>query len=286
MQLHIPEEFRCCVCLGATQDMLVSGCPHRLCINCAETGGLGNCPVCRAVLPTDRQPDADFASRAQATRLTCDCGAEVPLLEATNHSCEQLRKRKLPEVVVGTGRRRPPPAQNRSTFACPICQEGNLSRQGLLEHCSKAHVDCGQVAAVCPICRAMPWGDPNYVSRDVLSHLQLRHNCDYAVLADFEADEETMLRRALQESMRDLAASEEDALAKALEESARDAEDSSAGSSRDDSGESTVGRDRTDSRGSSDSMERLSELGVPGDTASSGSDTGSTTPRLEVAGTA
>lgn len=279
MQLHVPEEFRCCICLSAVQDMLTTSCPHRLCVSCAEAGGLGHCPVCRATLPVDRTPDAAFASRARETRLTCECGAEVPLLEASSHTCEQLRKRKLPEVGpwFGTGRRRPPPAQNRSTFTCPICEEGNLTRQGLLEHCSKMHANCGQVSAICPICRAMPWGDPNYVSRDFLSHLQLRHNCDYAVLADFEADEETMLRRALQASLKDLHASEEDALARALEASTRDAEESSAASSRD-------GTDRSRSRerrGSAGSTTEESMDAYGHDTSSSGGETGPTTPRLE-----
>ncbi|CAE7448245.1 RNF114 [Symbiodinium sp. CCMP2456] len=36
----------------------------------------------------------------------------------------------------------------------------------------------------------MPWGDPNYVSRNFISHLELRHRCDYAVLTDFDVDEE------------------------------------------------------------------------------------------------
>lgn len=49
----------------------------------------------------------------------------------------------------------------------------------------------------------MPWGDPSYVSRDFLSHLNLRHRCDYDVLADYEADEEAMFQRALEASMFD-----------------------------------------------------------------------------------
>lgn len=77
----------------------------------------------------------------------------------------------------------------------------------------------------------MPWGDPSYVSRDWLSHLKLRHRCDYSTLADFEADEETMLRRVLEQSAReagvfdhgDADEAEDALLARALEESVRDA---------------------------------------------------------------
>eukprot|EP00971_Amphidinium_carterae_P256357 5090195-Amphidinium_carterae.1 len=56
------------------------------------------------------------------------------------------------------------------------------------------------VAAVCPICAAMPWGDPSYVSNDLLRHLKLRHQCDYETLTDFDADEEAILARVLQQS--------------------------------------------------------------------------------------
>mmetsp|Transcript_23630 Transcript_23630/g.49413 ORF Transcript_23630/g.49413 Transcript_23630/m.49413 type:complete len:84 (+) Transcript_23630:555-806(+) len=69
----------------------------------------------------------------------------------------------------------------------------------------------------------MPWGDPNYVSRNFISHLELRHRCDYAVLTDFDADEEAMLRRALEESAREAGEDCYEAeLQRILEESARE----------------------------------------------------------------
>ncbi|CAE7705160.1 RNF114 [Symbiodinium necroappetens] len=70
-------------------------------------------------------------------------------------------------------------------------EEVNLSPQALLEHCKAKHQGPrGPTSAVCPICAAMPWGDPSYVSRNFISHLELRHRCDYAVLTDFDVDEE------------------------------------------------------------------------------------------------
>ena len=124
--------------------------------------------------------------------------------------------------------RAPAPALNRSTFTCPLCGERNLSQSGLLEHCDREHAGRGAVAAVCPICLVMPWGDPNYVSRDFLSHLTMRHRCNYEEICDFEADEETMLRRAMEESMRSAGVdeAEQDMLLQAiLAESAREAEE-------------------------------------------------------------
>merc|ERR1712151_1444586 len=100
---------------------------------------------------------------------------------------------------------------NRSTFACPLCDERNLSRQGLLDHCSRAHAGAAR-AAVCPICASMPWGDPNYRSNNFVSHLQMRHKCDYDVLADYENDEDDTLRRVLEMSMQSHGRADEDVL--------------------------------------------------------------------------
>merc|ERR1712216_87549 len=106
-----------------------------------------------------------------------------------------------------------------------LCSEKNLTCQALIGHCLQRHASSGRVAAVCPICASVPWGDPNYVSRDFLSHIQLRHKCDYEVLTDFEASEEELLKRALQASAASAAFDEsvEDAiLARVLEESSRE----------------------------------------------------------------
>jgi len=238
----VPEEFRCCVCLSTSERALLTGCPHRICADCAESGGLSSCPVCRADLPAERPLDAAFARRVGEAALQCGCGATVPVLQAEAHACEQTRKRKRPGGLAlppaAAGRRPPPPAPNRSTFACPLCDERNLTPQGLIEHCERAHVATarGPIAAVCPICASMPWGDPTYVSRDFLSHLRLRHRCDYTVLTDFEADEDAMFRRALRDSLRTAGfeaqlEEEERILAQVLEQSAREASSSdSAGS--------------------------------------------------------
>jgi len=59
----------------------------------------------------------------------------------------------------------------------------------------------------------MPWGNPNQVTNNFVSHLQLRHKCDYDVLTDYEVDEEEWMQRALK-------ASEETFMAQVLEESA------------------------------------------------------------------
>lgn len=248
--MQVPEEFRCCVCLSAPERALFTGCPHRVCVQCAESGNLRACPVCRAELPADRPIDEAFAGRIAQAVIKCECGADVPVREAEGHTCEQTKKRKRPEApVVAESGRRPPAAPNRSTFACPLCEERNLTSQGLMEHCERVHVGSGRgpIPAVCPICLAMPWGDPSYVSRDFLSHLRLRHRCDYTVLTDFEADEEAMLRRAMRDSLRSAGLEqeleeEERILAQVLQQSAQEASaTASAGNEDQDDGTSESG---------------------------------------------
>lgn len=205
--MEIPEDLRCCICSCATVDMIRSVCSHRFCLHCVECGALNACPVCRAPLSEDRVTDAEFAEYVQHKRILCECGIEVPVLNADAHDCEHTRSRACstttPSIVSAIGRTPPPPAPNRATFTCPLCTDGtNLSRQGLLDHCDKCHAGC-VVAAVCPICLSMPWGDPNYKSSNFISHLRLRHKCDYDVLADYENDEESVLRSVLGASARE-----------------------------------------------------------------------------------
>ena len=56
-----------------------------------------------------------------------------------------------------------------------------MDRLGLLEHIKKKH---GHLPGVCPICVQENYGDPNYVSPNLLSHIKLRHRCNYDDLID------------------------------------------------------------------------------------------------------
>jgi len=65
-----------------------------------------------------------------------------------------------------------------------MCGESNLDRQGLLKHVAARH--SGQ-SGVCPICVVQSYGDPNYVSKNLASHLNLRHQFDLDTVIDNEA---------------------------------------------------------------------------------------------------
>mmetsp|Transcript_9130 Transcript_9130/g.19810 ORF Transcript_9130/g.19810 Transcript_9130/m.19810 type:complete len:345 (+) Transcript_9130:327-1361(+) len=242
----VPEEYRCCVCLCAPEQPLQTGCPHRLCMGCVTSGKLDSCPVCRAELPAEHSVDETFKRTASNVTLQCGCGVTVDLFEADGHQCEHTRKRKRLEEISPhlQGRKVPPAGPNRSTFSCPFCPERNLTPQALTEHVEAKHSlphGRGSPPAVCPICLAMPWGETGYMTRDFLSHLKMRHRCDYTVLTDFDADEEAMFERAMRDSMRSAgfleeADEDERILAQVLEMSAREAMEGSTTAGSDESG--------------------------------------------------
>ncbi|XP_021044243.1 E3 ubiquitin-protein ligase RNF138-like isoform X4 [Mus pahari] len=85
------------------------------------------------------------------------------------------------------------------TFDCPLCEEVNMSRQRLLDHCNSSHRG-HVVSVICPICLSLPWGDPTQLTRNFVSHLNQRHQFDYGDFVNLQLDEETQYQIAIEES--------------------------------------------------------------------------------------
>nr|XP_034973612.1 E3 ubiquitin-protein ligase RNF166 isoform X2 [Zootoca vivipara]XP_034973613.1 E3 ubiquitin-protein ligase RNF166 isoform X2 [Zootoca vivipara] len=112
------------------------------------------------------------------------CSKKVTLAKMRSHvtSCTKVQEQmaNCPKFVpvVPTSQPIPSNIPNRSTFVCPYCGARNLDQQELVKHCMENHRnDPNKV--VCPVCSAMPWGDPSYKSANFLQHLLHRHKFSY-----------------------------------------------------------------------------------------------------------
>lgn len=60
------------------------------------------------------------------------------------------------------------------SFTCPFCKKMGFSESGLFEHVTNDHSDTNY-EVVCPVCAALPGGDPNLVTDDFAGHLTIEH---------------------------------------------------------------------------------------------------------------
>jgi len=186
-------------------DPVEATCTHAFCRACVSQHlqYQQSCPVCRAT-PVTVTTARDVDARS-SLRVVCVCGTQVTLPNLRKHmeSCGAYADHssraaasvaRAPEGLV---------APNRSTFACPFCPAGfpKLARAELLAHLQEVHGSGACRPAVCPLCAAMPWGDPSYVSSNLLQHFTLRHRFDYDTTTDFAQDEEALMAEVLRRSV-------------------------------------------------------------------------------------
>ena len=60
------------------------------------------------------------------------------------------------------------------SFTCPYCGKLGFNETTLSEHVTIEHEDDTH-EVVCPICAAIPTGDPNHLTEDLLNHINLEH---------------------------------------------------------------------------------------------------------------
>uniref|UniRef100_A0A665WG98 RING-type E3 ubiquitin transferase n=1 Tax=Echeneis naucrates TaxID=173247 RepID=A0A665WG98_ECHNA len=61
-------------------------------------------------------------------------------------------------------------------FTCPYCGRMGYTEISLQEHVAAEHTETS-TEVICPICAALPGGDPNHVTDDFAAHLTLEHRC-------------------------------------------------------------------------------------------------------------
>uniref|UniRef100_A0A674BHL9 E3 ubiquitin-protein ligase KCMF1 n=1 Tax=Salmo trutta TaxID=8032 RepID=A0A674BHL9_SALTR len=60
------------------------------------------------------------------------------------------------------------------SFSCPYCGKMGYTETSLQEHVTTDHAETS-TEVICPICAALPGGDPNHVTDDFAAHLTLEH---------------------------------------------------------------------------------------------------------------
>ncbi|XP_037036124.1 E3 ubiquitin-protein ligase KCMF1-like [Bradysia coprophila] len=78
------------------------------------------------------------------------------------------------------------------SYTCPYCKEMGFSDSGLFDHVTVEHTDTG-LDVVCPMCAAVPGGEPNLVTEDFAGHLNVEHRNGSRDLISF-LDEPSSIR--------------------------------------------------------------------------------------------
>lgn len=205
-----PDNLKCSVCLDIFDKPVRIPCKHVFCQNCIDMQinvVEPKCPMCRAVFNKLLvRPANDISQKIFSTEGTCSsCSKKMVLSQLKSHSLECNKVDKTftqfkPIALTSQTPRSDVP--NRSTFQCPYCGLANLACDSFVQHCQTMHKD-NAAKVVCPICASMPWGDPNRVSANFLSHLDLRHRFEYDMYVDYSRHEDEMMQAAITASLQE-----------------------------------------------------------------------------------
>uniref|UniRef100_A0AAQ5Y398 E3 ubiquitin-protein ligase KCMF1 n=1 Tax=Amphiprion ocellaris TaxID=80972 RepID=A0AAQ5Y398_AMPOC len=70
------------------------------------------------------------------------------------------------------------------SFTCPYCGKMGFTETSLQEHVTSEHSETS-TEVICPICAALPGGDPNHVTDDFTAHLTLEHRAPRDLISFF-----------------------------------------------------------------------------------------------------
>ncbi|XP_072425841.1 E3 ubiquitin-protein ligase RNF166 [Chiloscyllium punctatum] len=197
-------DFDCPICMQTLHRPIRTQCQHVFCQECHIQNFAmndGKCPLCRNPTSGMEPPATDIETWMRTMKANCTgCDVEVYLIDMRAHTttCAQYLREYGPDCNT-SAIPLPTPASvsatepNRSTFTCPYCHQSGYAAGDLVLHCCTYHH--GEYRhVICPICASMPWGDPNYYSRNFIQHLRIRHQFQYQFFVNFDQDEELMLQ--------------------------------------------------------------------------------------------
>ncbi|XP_035305709.1 E3 ubiquitin-protein ligase RNF138 isoform X3 [Cricetulus griseus] len=185
---YTEDDFYCPICQEVFRTPVrVAACQHVFCRKCFLTAmkeSRVHCPLCRGNVTRreracpERALDLETIMRSFPGNCRC-CSQRVELYRMRQHykTCEKYQDEFGVSSTVPSFQLSPDTVANSNTddqptFDCPLCEEGNMTRQRLLDHCNTDHR--GQVVP--------------------------RHQFDYGDYVNLQLDEETQYQIAIEES--------------------------------------------------------------------------------------
>ncbi|CAO2639732.1 E3 ubiquitin-protein ligase RNF138 [Lemmus lemmus] len=209
---YTEDDFYCTICQEVFKTPVrVAACQHVFCRKCFLTAmkeSRIHCPLCRGnVARRERsRPERalDLETIMRSFPGSCRyCSQRIELCRMRQHykTCKKYQDEFGVSSSPSSFQLSPDSVgNNQPSFDCPLCEEANMTRQRLLDHCNsnhRAHI----VPSICPICLSLPWGNPTQLIRNFVSHLNERHQFDYGDFMNLQLDEETQYQIAVEESL-------------------------------------------------------------------------------------
>ncbi|KAL7979722.1 hypothetical protein Chor_004880 [Crotalus horridus] len=205
---HLPEpgaaleaQFSCPICLEVYQrPVRITPCRHTFCGECLQPClqvPSPLCPLCRMPFDPKKVEKASIVEKQLSSfKAPCrGCSKKVTLAKMRSHitSCAKVQEQmaNCPKFVPVVPTSQPIPSDHTIASITLILELSVSSSLLTVLFFSP------WVFQVCPVCSAMPWGDPSYKSANFLQHLLHRHKFSYDTFVDYNIDEEAALQAAL-----------------------------------------------------------------------------------------